>query len=103
MSQPLLLVLVIAALTYVTRCAGFAIGRWGAHRMPPAFERFLAYVPVAAFAAIIAPGVADGPGAPGTRIVSVAAAALVAVRFRRLWAALIVGMLTYWTMDLLIG
>lgn len=103
MTERLLLVAAIAALTYATRYAGFVLGRLGGHTMPPALERFLNYVPIAAFAALITPGVADGPGALTSRVLAIGVAAVVALRFNRLWAALILGMAGYWLADLLLG
>ena len=41
MTERLLLVAAIAALTYATRYTGFVIGRLGGQSMPPALERFL--------------------------------------------------------------
>jgi branched-subunit amino acid transport protein len=103
MTERLILVAVIAALTYPTRYAGFALGRFGGQSMPPALERFLNYVPIAAFAALVAPGVADGPGALTSRVVAIGVAAVVAIRFKRLWAALILGMVGFWVVDFLVG
>ena len=103
MTERLLLVAVIAALTYATRYAGFALGRVGGQSMPPALERFLNYVPIAAFAALVAPGVADGPGALPSRVIAIAVAVVVALRLNRLWAALIAGMAGFWIADFLIS
>lgn len=103
MTERLLLVAAIALLTYATRYAGFLLGGLGGRTMPPAAERFLAYVPIAAFAALVAPGVAEGPGSLPARVVGVAAAAVVALRFKRLWAGLILGMAAFWIADLVLG
>lgn len=103
MTERLLLVVAIAALTYATRYGGFALGRLGGQSMPPTLERFLSYVPIAAFAALVAPGVADGPGAFTSRVAAVGVAAVVALRLKRLWAALILGMAGYWIADLFVG
>jgi len=99
----LLLVAAITALTYATRYAGFVIGGLGGRVMPSAVERFLPYVPIAAFAALVAPGVADGPGALSARAVAIGTAALVGLRFKRLWASLILGMAAFWLVDLILG
>ena len=71
--------------------------------MPPALERFLNYVPIAAFAALVAPGVADGPGALTARVAAIGVATVAALRFKRLWAALIVGMAGFWIVDYLLS
>ncbi len=98
-----MLVAVIAVLTYSTRYAGFALGSFGGQSMPPALERFLNYVPIAAFAALVAPGVADGPGALTARLAAIGVATVAALRFKRLWAALIVGMAGFWIVDYLVS
>jgi len=103
MTERLLLVAAIAALTYATRYAGFILGRLGGQSMPPTLERFLNYVPIAAFAALVAPGVADGPGALTSRVAAIGVAAAVGLRFKRLWVALILGMVGYWVADFLVG
>lgn len=103
MTERLLLVATIAVLTYATRYAGFALGRLGGRTLPPTVERFLAYVPIAAFAALVAPGVADGSGSFSARVAAIAAAAAVALWSKRMWAALLVGMACYWVTDLLLG
>lgn len=97
MNEPIALVLAIALLTYLTRYAGFRLGE--GRTLPPTFERFLAYVPVAAFAALVAPGVADGPGALPSRFVAVAIAVATGLWLRRLWASLALGMIGFWLMD----
>lgn len=97
MTERLGLVVAIAGLTYLTRYAGFRLGEGRA--LPPAFERFLAYVPVAAFAALVAPGVADGPGGMPARFVAVALAVAVGLWLRRLWASLALGMVGFWVVD----
>ena len=103
MTERLLLVAAIAALTYATRYAGFALGRFGGQSMPPTLERFLNYVPIAAFAALVAPGVGDGPGALTSRVAAIGVAAVVALSLKRLWAALILGMVAYWIVDFLVA
>lgn len=103
MTERLLLVAAIALLTYATRYAGFVLGGLGGRTMPPAFERFLTYVPIAAFAALVAPGVAEGSGALSARIVAIGVAAVVALWFRRLWASLVLGMVGFWLMDAVLG
>lgn len=89
----LLLVLAVAAVTYLTRVAGFALGD---RQIPPTFDRFLAYVPVASFAALAIPGVADGAGTLPARIIGAALATLVVLRFGKLWACLLAGMGGFW-------
>ena len=103
MTERVLLVGAIALLTYTTRYAGFVLGGLGGRALPPTAERFLAYVPIAAFAALVAPGVADGPGGFPARAAAIGVAAVVGLRFKRLWASLIVGMAAFWLADLVLG
>ncbi len=98
------LVLGVATVTYATRVAGFGLSRLtagGARAMPPGFDRFLTYVPVAAFAALIVPDLADGPGALGPRLLGVLAAALAVHRLGKLWAGLLLGMAAFWAAQFL--
>jgi branched-subunit amino acid transport protein len=99
------LVLGVAVVTYGTRVAGFSLGRLtggGQRALPPAFDRFLTYVPIAAFSALIVPDLADGPGALGARLLGVLAAALAVWRLEKLWAGLLLGMAAFWAAQLLL-
>jgi branched-subunit amino acid transport protein len=89
----LVLVLLMGAVTYVTRIAGFVFGRWD---VPPVIERFLSYVPVAAFAVLIVPGLELGTSEMWPRLVAGLAGGLVTLRWGALWLTLIVGMGCYW-------
>jgi branched-subunit amino acid transport protein len=93
--ERLSIILSVAALTYLTRIAGF---RLGDRHLPPAFDRFLAYVPIAAFAALALPGVAEGAGAFPARLAGAALAALAVIRFGHLWTGLLAGMVGFWVM-----
>ena len=93
------LILSVAAVTYATRLAGFALGR---RAVPPAVERFLAFVPITAFAALVAPGLAvSGDLAP--RLLTATAATIAVLRFGKLWAGLVAGMAAYWAVRALLG
>ena len=92
-------ILAVAAVTYATRLAGFALGR---SAVPPAVERFLAYVPVAAFAALVVPGLAAG-GELAPRLLAATAAAVSVLRSGKLWAGLAAGMAAYWAVRALVG
>ena len=93
------LIATVAVATYLTRVAGFALGE---REVPPTVGRFLSYVPVAAFAALAAPGVAVG-GEIGPRLLAVVAAAVAVLRLGRLWVGLAAGMGAYWLARLLLG
>jgi branched-subunit amino acid transport protein len=91
--ERLWIIVSVAILTYLTRIAGF---RLGDRDLPPAFDRFLTYVPVAAFAALAVPGVAEGSGTFPARLAGAALASIVALRVSHLWAGLLAGMLGFW-------
>ena len=92
-----LLIAGAALVTYLTRVPGFYLGRWS---VPEGVARFLNYVPVAAFAALAAPGV--GPGADWLpRLLGAGVAALLMLRFGQLWLCLVGGMLGFWAVALL--
>ena len=85
-------ILALAVVTYATRLAGFALG----DRTPfPAFDRFLADVPVAVFAALVVLGLGLGTPEASPRLLALAAAGLVATRGAPLWATLAVGLLAF--------
>jgi len=96
----LALILVVALATYATRLAGLTLrGR----RIPPLLDRFLAYIPISVFAALIAPNLGVGTGQMAPRLIGVVAAALVVLRVRWMWAGLIAGMAAYWLARAVIG
>jgi branched-subunit amino acid transport protein len=85
--------------TYLTRVPGFYLGRWS---VPDVVARFLNYVPVAAFAALAAPGI--GPGADWLpRLLGAGVAAVLMLRFGQLWLCLVGGMLGFWAVAFLLG
>ena len=89
------LILAAAAVTYLTRFAGLSLGR---REIPEPVRVFLGYVPIAAFAALLAPDLATGGSETAPRLLGAGIAALVAYRFGALWACIAVGMAVYWLM-----
>lgn len=87
-----LLILALAALTYLTRVSGFLLG---GRKAPPLATLALHYVPIAAFAALIVPGLAV-PGELAPRLLAALCTGFVALRIGKLWAALLVGMAVFW-------
>lgn len=87
------LVVIVALATYATRVVGFTLA---GHRIPPLLDRFLAYVPLAVFAALITPNAGVGTRQVAPRLIGLVAAALVVLRVRGLWAGLVAGMAAYW-------
>jgi branched-subunit amino acid transport protein len=87
------LIALCAVVTYATRYAGLALGK----RQPPQFARdFLGYVPVAAFAALVAPDLLSGSDDRLPRLIAAAVASIVVFRFGTLWACIAVGMAVFW-------
>jgi uncharacterized membrane protein len=93
------LILAVALATYTTRIAGFFLGD---RALPPRVHRYLAYVPIAVFAALIAPDAGLGTPQMVPRLVGLAAAALVVLRWNQLWAGLGAGMIAYWIVRFLV-
>lgn len=93
-------VLAVAGATYLTRIAGFSIGR---RPIPPLLDRFLAYVPVAAFAALIVSGV--DPAGPDLlpRVIAVILAGIAVLKWKALWSALAAGMASFWLLAFLLS
>jgi branched-subunit amino acid transport protein len=86
-------ILACAAVTFAIRLAGFAPRGPGS---AAALNRFLGYVPVAVFAALIAPGLSTGNGDAAPRLIGAAAASLAVLRLHHLWSGLAAGMTAYW-------
>lgn len=82
-----------AIITYLTRIAGLSLG---ARTPPPMLRVFLSYVPIAAFAALAAPGIFTGDSDMLPMISAGIAAAFVVIRFGSLWLCLAAGMAVYW-------
>lgn len=91
-TEHLALILTLALLIYLTRLSGLLLG---ARQAPPVAARALHYVPIAAFAALIVPGLAV-PGEIAPRVAAAICTGAVALRLGKLWAALLVGMAVYW-------
>lgn len=85
------LILAVAAVTYLTRIAGFSLA---GKKAPPPLDRFLRMVPVAAFAALVAPDLALAP-APGPRLLAAAVSAAATLVTRRLELGLLAGMAAF--------
>lgn len=102
----LALVIGAALVTYATRVVGFTVSgrlRGGPPTLAArAFDRFLIWAPVAAFAALIAPDLANGPGLLSARLVGAALAALAIWRIGHLWVGLATGFAAFWAVQLLL-
>jgi branched-subunit amino acid transport protein len=83
----------MVAVTYGSRLAGLTLR--GAE-LPQFWLRFLRFVPIAVFAALVTPSLGGSRGEGAIRIVAAAAAGVVAWRTRQLAIAIAVGMLAFW-------
>ncbi len=64
--------------------------------LPPFWLRFLHFVPIAVFAALVTPSLQGDRGEGGIRLVAAAVVALAAWRTRNLGIALAAGMAAFW-------
>jgi len=87
-----LTVLGMLAVTFGSRFAGLALRT----ELPDFWVRFLHFVPIAVFAALVTPSVEGGFGEGEIRLSAAVAAGLVAWRTANLGLALAVGMLAFW-------
>ncbi len=90
--EHLALIVTLAILIYLTRIAGLLLG---ARQAPAVVAQALHYVPIAAFTALIVPGLAV-PGEMAPRLIAAVCTGMVALRLGKLWAALLVGIAVYW-------
>ena len=91
-SEFVVLLIGCAAVTYLSRVAGFYAG---GHDLSPRTQRILAYVPVGAFSSIVALGVSDSSGQLDSRIPALLISGLLAYWSRPLWLCLAVGLAVY--------
>jgi branched-subunit amino acid transport protein len=82
----------MVAVTFGSRYAGLALRT----ELPDFWVRFLHFVPIAVFAALVTPYLEGNLGEWGIRVMAAAAAAFTAWRTRQLWVAIAVGMAVFW-------
>lgn len=82
----------MALVTYGSRLVGLSLAKVS---LPPFWTRFLQFVPVAVFAALVVPALPSAGETP-IRLVAAGIAALVLWRVRSLWFGLLVGMVVFW-------
>lgn len=87
-----LTIVLMALVTYGPRLLGVSLPRL---ELPPFWSRFLQFVPVAVFAALVVPALPSGDET-GVRLIAAAVAAFVLWRVRSLWLGLLVGMVVFW-------
>jgi branched-subunit amino acid transport protein len=86
----------MVAVTFGSRYAGLARRT----DLPDFWVRFLHFVPIAVFAALVTPSLEGDRNEWGIRLVAAAAAALAVWHTRQLWAAIAVGMAVFWLLRL---
>jgi branched-subunit amino acid transport protein len=82
----------MVAVTFGSRYAGLALRT----ELPDFWVRFLHFVPIAVFAALVTPSLEGGFGEGEIRLAAAVAAALVAWRTANLGLAIAIGMLAFW-------
>jgi branched-subunit amino acid transport protein len=85
------------AVTFGSRYAGLALRA----ELPAFWVRFLHFVPIAVFAALVTPYVEGGSGEWEIRILAAGLAAVAAWRTGQLWVAIAVGMTAFWLLRLI--
>ncbi|SET97589.1 AzlD domain-containing protein [Stigmatella erecta] len=85
-------ILGMAVVTYVPRLAGL----WLRASVPPFWKRFLRFVPIAVFSALVVPALPGDRGEAGVRLLAAGLAAAASWRFHKLWLGIAVGMAVYW-------
>lgn len=89
---PLVIILLMWAVTYPLRLLGLSLGRL---QLPPFWLNFLKFVPVSVFAALIVPDVLGSPEWP-RRVVACLVGGLVMWRSRNLALGIFGGFAAYW-------
>ena len=84
------------AVTFGSRLAGLLVRI----RLPPFWLRFLHFVPIAVFAALVTPSLQGSRGEGGIRVAAAALAGIAAWRTRQLALAIAVGMAAFWLLRL---
>ena len=88
-----LVIVLMALVTYGPRLAGFVLA---GRRVSAFWLRFLHFVPIAVFAALIVPALPGTQGEGGIRLIAAALASVVIWRTRSLWLGMTVGMGAFW-------
>ena len=93
----LLVFLGMCAVTFGSRFVGLSMRS----PLPPFWLRFLRFVPIAVFAALIVPQIPGSSGESLIRVVSALLAAFTAWRTRQLWLTVLVGFGMFWVLKTL--
>ncbi len=98
-------------MSFWVTCAGMVVVTFGSRlvglnvrmELPPFWLRFLHFVPIAVFAALVTPSLQGSRGEGGIRVVAAILSGVVAWRSRQLALAIAAGMVTFWLLRLLPG
>ena len=93
-----LVILLMALVTYGPRLLGFVLS---GRPVAGFWLRFLHFVPISVFGALIVPALPGEEGDLGVRLVAASLAGLVLWRVRSLWVGIAVGMAAFWLLRLL--
>jgi branched-subunit amino acid transport protein len=91
-------VLGMLVVTFGSRLAGVLLTA----PLPPFWLRFVRFVPIAVFAALIAPNLEGTRGEGLERFIAAALSGVLAWRTKQLWIALFAGMLAFWGLRVII-
>jgi branched-subunit amino acid transport protein len=83
----------MAIVTFTPRFLGFLLS---GRKVAPFWLRFLHFVPVAVFAALITPSLPGTSGEAPIRLVAAGLASLAIWRLKSLWVGIVVGMGAFW-------
>ena len=86
-------ILGMALVTYIPRLLGFILS---GRQVSAFWLRFLHFVPITVFAAIIVPALPGSTSQELIRLVAAVIAGLVLWKFKRLWVGIVVGMGVFW-------
>jgi branched-subunit amino acid transport protein len=91
--SPTLTILLMAVVTFLPRFVGFLLS---GRKVSPFWLRFLHFVPISVFAALITPSLPGEAGETPLRLVAALLAAVAIWRLKSLWIGIVVGMGTFW-------
>ncbi len=89
-----LVLLGMVAVTFGSRLLGLFVTA----PLPPFWLRFIRFVPIALFAALVTPSLAGTRGEGLERVIAAAVCGLLAWRTRQLWIGLFAGMAVFWVL-----
>ena len=98
--NPLLVFASVTALIFTYRFAGFAVNIC---RLSLFWERFLRFVPISVFAALVVSSLYKDNQTLGVKLVALAVAGMVMWRTRQLWLSILIGLGTLWLLTWLVA